>query len=253
MQENTDTNDLCSTVVQYLMIGGYSLCICVCVSVCLWSTQLRSSENCLPFPIFQSGFLLILLQAILVHECFILLLCSGASLWKVQERQKGAKILPFLVCFHSWLMGPNPQLIKCLWNMWDYGNFYHPKQQVLKNISFPDQCFLICQPHFYSLKQTQWQSTDLQSTISASDPWWERSAFSAGSVVGVHKNGSSVSILDIWQKENCSSLHFSPKCLHMTSSFYSICWLAHLGRGNEFSPSLSIFCWVVLLSEPSFL
>lgn len=112
-------------------------------------------------------------------------------------------------------------------------NFFHPACSAPKESTFSLATFLdFFQPHFSSLKQTGKQNTDLHSTVSPSDPWWEWSAFSAGFVVEVHRTLSCVSVFDIWQMETCSSLQSSPKCLHMISSFSGICWLSHGGGGR---------------------
>lgn len=112
-------------------------------------------------------------------------------------------------------------------------NFFHPACSAPKESTFSLATFLdFFQPHFSSLKQTGKQNTDLHSTVSPSDPWWEWSAFSAGFVVEVHRTLSCVSVFDIWQMATCSSLQSSPKCLHMISSFSGICWLSHGGGGR---------------------
>lgn len=87
----------------------------------------------------------------------------------------------------------------------------------------------------------QRQSSDLQSTVSTSDPWQAGSAFSAGALVEVQRNGSSVSISGIWQMQNCFSILHCPKCLQMTSTFWSICWLS---RFRWFS----LLCFAKILS-----
>lgn len=90
------------------------------------------------------------------------------------------------------------------------------------------------------------ENSDLQSTVSTSDPWQKGFAFSAGAVVEVQRNSSSVSISGVWQMENCLSILNPAKCLQMTSIFWSICWLSHFSRFGWFSllcfektPSLS--------------
>lgn len=99
----------------------------------------------------------------------------------------------------------------------------------------------------------QKENTDLQSTVSASDPWQKGSAFSAGAVVEVQRNSSSVSISGVWQVEHCFSILHSTNCLQMTSIFWSICWLSHFSRFGLFSQlcfeknSLSSFYFVTTL------
>lgn len=99
----------------------------------------------------------------------------------------------------------------------------------------------------------QKENTDLQSTVSASDPWQKGSACSAGAVVEVQRNSSSVSISGVWQMEHCFSILHSTNCLQMTSIFWSICWLSHFSHFGLFSQlcfeknSLSSFYFVTTL------
>lgn len=77
------------------------------------------------------------------------------------------------------------------------------------------------------VSSVQKENSDLQSTVSTSDPWQKGSAFSAGAVAEVQRNCSSVSISGIWRRENSFSVLDSTNCLQMTSSLRSICCLSH--------------------------
>lgn len=79
------------------------------------------------------------------------------------------------------------------------------------------------------------ENADLQATVSTSDPWQKGSAFSAGAVVEVQRNSSSVSISGVWQMENYFSILHPTKHLQMTSIFWSICWLSHFSYSGLFS------------------
>lgn len=80
------------------------------------------------------------------------------------------------------------------------------------------------------------EKSDLQSTVSTSDPWQKGAAFSAGAVVGVQRTSSSVSISGVWQMENCLSILHPSKHFQMTSTFWSICWLSRFSHFGLFSP-----------------
>lgn len=103
------------------------------------------------------------------------------------------------------------------------------------------------------------EKSDLQSTVSTSDPWQKGSAFSAGAVVEVQRNSSSVSISGVWQMEHCFSNLHPTKRLQMTSIFWSICWLSHFSHFGLFSllcfaktPSFSFYFVSTLLLLLSF-
>lgn len=91
-------------------------------------------------------------------------------------------------------------------------------------------------------------SSDLQSTVSTSDPWQKGSAFSAGVVAEVQRNCSSVSISGIWQRENSFSALHPTNCLQMPSSLWSICYLSQAIFPAVFGKvSLSSFHFISLL------
>lgn len=115
------------------------------------------------------------------------------------------------------------------------------------------RCTYACFSCIFWVLLVQKENTDLQSTVSASDPWQKGSAFSAGAVVEVRRNSSSVSISGVWQVEPCFSILHSTKCLQMTSIFWSICWLSHFSHFGLFSQlcfeknSLSSFYFITTL------